>query len=349
MVRMQRLIVIVLMCMMTAALSSCTSNRHDISAIVENIQVDLNHLDIDSVPLSMLADSVSLLALEATEESIIGRISDVKCTAKGIVIADNKSNVVYLYDYCGDFIRKIGSCGQGPGEYLNMHGIDATDSCIFIYDIVSESVKRYDYDGHYQGRDRIGSFDDFKVLDGGRRYLAASFNMADSSGVYLINPTPKYSKTKLLGRRDPVDINHSWEFYSYGDTVNVMSSAFENNLYRFQSDSLVKILELDATPEPSGLEIERWTRPDAQNHYLRTTYLNFPDYYIAYYSRYPDLRIIIVDRVKATVTVTSDIYNDFTEEEYSKTRGVFNGMPIFYIQGDDEDSNPRLMFLHLKK
>lgn len=334
---------------MSMMVTSCSYNERANHVIAENIQVDLNHLDVDSVPLSMFADSVSLLALETTEEALIGRISDVRCTTKGIIIADKKFSAVYLYDYNGHFLRKIGNRGQGPGEYFNLLGIDATDSYIYAYDIVSESVNKYDYDGHYLGRDRIGSFDDFKVLDEGRRYLAASFNMGDSSGVFLITPSPEYSKTKLIGRRDPVEINHPWEFYNFGDTVNVMSSAFEDNLYCFQADSLVKILELDAKPQPSDSEIELWTRPDAQNHYLRTTYLNFPNYYIAYYSRYPDLRVAILDKRNKTIQVTSEIYNDFTGDDYLKTRGICNGMPIFYISGEDEDSNPRLMFLHLKE
>lgn len=328
--------------------SACqgTHSHNMSSSAATRIEVNLNHVDVDSVGLSMLADSVSYLDLETTDGSLIGRIGDVKVTPQGIIVLDSKQDIALLFDRNGRFMRQIGNRGQGPEEYLHLVSIDADDSTIYLNDVMN--VIKYDYEGHYTGKDSIGSFDDIKHLSDHNRYLCATFNSGKESGVYLVEPGNDYMKTKLLGRRDPVDRNLPWEFYSYGDETSIMSSAFEDDLYRFSGDSLMKVTDFDITPAPSASDLEHWSRPDIQHHYARTLLLDLPAKVITCYSRYPDLRYVIVDKADNSVTVTTRIYNDITDGEFRFTRGVCDGKPVAYTSGTDEDSNPRLMFLHLK-
>lgn len=333
---------------LTAVCFACQGNRnaYETSTGPAHISVDLNNIDADSVGLSTLTDSVSYLDLETTDMSLIGRIGDVKVTPQGIIVLDSKQDIALLFDRNGRFMRRIGSHGQGTEEYLHLVSIDADASTIYLNDVMN--VIKYDYEGHCTGKDSIGSFDDIKHLANPDRYLCATFNSGEESGVYLVEPGEDYRKSRLLGRRDPVDRNLPWEFYSYGDETSIVSSAFEDDLYRFRGDSLVKVIDFDVTPAPSASDLEHWSRPDMQHHYVRTVLLDLPDKVITCYSRYPDLRYVIVDKADNSVTVTTKIYNDLTDGEFRFTRGVCDGKPVAYTSGADEDSNPRLMFLHLK-
>lgn len=332
-----------------AALSSCVSDN--VSPGVDKIAVDLNTLDADSVPLSMFADSVSYIELETTAESLIGRISDVKVTDKGILIFDERQKAIFLFERDGRFSGRIGTYGQGPEDLLYVSSIDADSSRIYINDYGNGEVKIYDYNGNYLSKDSIGHFMDVAVISDksdNPLYLGAVYDADDNSGIYLVEPGENYHATRLLARRDPVDLNHVWEFYRFGDNISVMSSTFEDDLYRLDSDSLIQIVDFTVTPVPSSSDIERWTRSDVQYHYVRTTYLDFPRKFIAYYSHYPDMRIVILDKTDKSVMITGKIYNDFGDGDVFSTRGVYDDMPVFFSESSDEDSNPQLVLLHLK-
>ena len=64
------------------------------------------------------------------EEKFLRDIRNVVFTDDNIVV--NDFNTVLLFDKKGNFIRQIGRRGQGPGEYLWVHGTAVDLSLIHI-------------------------------------------------------------------------------------------------------------------------------------------------------------------------------------------------------------------------
>ena len=82
----------------------------------EIIPVDLKE---DYLDISPLIDSVVLIPLEATDQSLIGNIDKIICTDDRFYILDKRtSKNLFVFDHQGKFIRCIGQAGRGPGEYL---------------------------------------------------------------------------------------------------------------------------------------------------------------------------------------------------------------------------------------
>lgn len=66
-----------------------------------------------------ITDSIQL---ETNQESLIGIVSKIQFTKDRIYILDNYiTNCVFIFDLQGNFIKKFGEIGSGPGEYLSIN------------------------------------------------------------------------------------------------------------------------------------------------------------------------------------------------------------------------------------
>lgn len=90
--------------------------------------------------------SASLLELEQTEESIIGRISKVVRSDSLLFVLDSDlAKSIFLFSYpSGKFITSFGTVGSGPGEYLTPNDIsfDALNNLLYV---LSDRRKIYAY------------------------------------------------------------------------------------------------------------------------------------------------------------------------------------------------------------
>ena len=110
----------------------------------------LHVIDLDKtkpeILLSELFESVTPIALETTEESLIGRIDKIIVTDEYIMVFDlwiAKSLLLFKRD--GSFVRKIGHKGGGPGEYSSISDFcyDNTTGTVYVLDHNSNRVYLY--------------------------------------------------------------------------------------------------------------------------------------------------------------------------------------------------------------
>jgi hypothetical protein len=75
-----------------------------------------------------LADITSKLTYirlsDANQTALIGNISRIAANESFIVIYDNLSNKLFLFDSSGNFVRLLLSTGKGPYEYIGVNSID---------------------------------------------------------------------------------------------------------------------------------------------------------------------------------------------------------------------------------
>jgi hypothetical protein len=90
-----------------------------------------------------LFDTISIVPLETTEQSIIGVVTKIKILNDTIFVLDNmKAKSLTMFTMKGKFIRKIGNIGNGPGEYVEPTDF-FVDKNITVYDQYQQKIITY--------------------------------------------------------------------------------------------------------------------------------------------------------------------------------------------------------------
>lgn len=136
-------------------LSCSKTNKQDVtkfSTINNSQRGNLTVIDIDrhteeTVFLSKLFNTVNMVVLETTTESILGNISSIQIYNDSIFILDRiSSKGVFLFNKEGKFLQRIGKIGQGPEEYIQPTDftINKKDKLLYIIDSQVQKILTYD-------------------------------------------------------------------------------------------------------------------------------------------------------------------------------------------------------------
>ena len=113
--------------------------------------IDLDGNKEESIPYSSIFQKVQTIILETGEDCMIGSVDELQVFNGYIYILDRHiAKSLFVFDMEGRFIRKIGSLGSGPGEYIRVTDftLDTENSVIFMLDYGTR-VHKYCLDGTY--------------------------------------------------------------------------------------------------------------------------------------------------------------------------------------------------------
>jgi len=79
------------------------------------ILIDISHES--KAYLSEIAESVDMVRLETTENSLIQEIRNVEILNNHYFIRHGVYSEILMFDLNGQFVKKVGAIGRGPGEY----------------------------------------------------------------------------------------------------------------------------------------------------------------------------------------------------------------------------------------
>lgn len=100
-----------------------------------------------TIHLSEIASDVTFVPLETTDDCLLGNDCYIQYVDGQIFVS---SDILYRFDgKTGKFLNKIGSKGQGPGEYLNSFRYTVNPVTKRIYVLQFKDMLEYDYDGKY--------------------------------------------------------------------------------------------------------------------------------------------------------------------------------------------------------
>lgn len=103
--------------------------------------------DKKTVKLEDISADIQRIQLETTDESLIRYISKVIMTDKlFVVIHDNRCT---LFDRNGNFIRNVGSIGQGPEEYVSASDVFVCENQIIFFDAQSRRILVHKQTGEF--------------------------------------------------------------------------------------------------------------------------------------------------------------------------------------------------------
>lgn len=175
--------------------------------------IDLDGKKETSIPLSSYFKGVRTVILETNEDCLIGSIDEIQVFDKHIYILDsNKSKSLFVFDINGKFIRKIGSIGNAPGEYIGPGDftLDTKNRIIYLCDI-NNRVHKYDLDGTYLHTITIEK-SDFNALFiqfyKDRLYASPLWWKKSGDNYMLLEIDP--NNGQILSRLLPVKYNKGW-------------------------------------------------------------------------------------------------------------------------------------------
>ena len=93
-------------------------------------------------------DTIYTIQLETLDSCIIGNITQIEIVNDTIYIRDQyMTKNICVFDKNGKFVRKIGTIGQGPFEFIEPSDMQVTDNAILIYDQWQHKLIKYKHDG----------------------------------------------------------------------------------------------------------------------------------------------------------------------------------------------------------
>jgi hypothetical protein len=140
-------------------LVSGSSKTNNVSRNKDIIVLNIDKLSSDNKLLySNFFNSCKIIPLETEENCLIGQIDQIHVTNDELYILDSRfAKSLFVFTKKGEFIRKIGKVGRGPGEYTNPGTFKINDQKkeIYILDRNIQVIHRYDYAGKYLGNINI--------------------------------------------------------------------------------------------------------------------------------------------------------------------------------------------------
>ena len=184
----------------------CSSNKKQEPISKSGVPVINLSEDVSTVPsllLSESAEKLEIVSLEMTDQSMLGEIRRIQVTDHNIWIDHGREFYIYRFSRSGKFLNKIGSIGQGPGEYTTYSTFLVDEDKKEVYIIANTNgVLAYDFEGNFKR----------KIVDI-QPILQLFSSVYDQ---YILN-NQKFFATQNFALYRPIDKDSLWSFVSLGD------------------------------------------------------------------------------------------------------------------------------------
>lgn len=133
------------------------------------IEINIDNLETKQpIYFSQLFKGLKIVPLETSDKCLIGNISQIeKYNDIYYILDSNNAKALLLFDNSGKFIKKIGTIGKGPGEYISPHmfSIDQKRKQIQILDTKQNKIIIYSNNGNFMREIKLNiHFDSFKFV-----------------------------------------------------------------------------------------------------------------------------------------------------------------------------------------
>ena len=213
--------------LLNIALLGCSSNKKQEPISKSGVPVINLSEDVSTVPsllLSESAEKLEIVSLEMTDQSMLGEIRRIQVTDHNIWIDHGREFYIYRFSRSGKFLNKIGSIGQGPGEYTTYSTFLVDEDKKEVYIIANTNgVLAYDFEGNFKR----------KIVD--IQMILQLFSSPYDQ--YILN-NQKFFATQNFGLYRPIDKDSLWSFVSLGDDFQ-KKKFFKNPAYVGKEEQII--------------------------------------------------------------------------------------------------------------
>ena len=196
---------------------------------------------------SEVYDSVYAVALETTDESVIGYVSKLIVTQGYIYVVDNwHGNKVLRFGMDGKYLNQIGREGDGPGEYLQPSDV-YIDKDITVLDQFQMKLITYDLAGKLRSEKKLPFICQsvIKLEDGGYIFKTGNADNGQIKGLTGYHVWRTDSALNIEGRaihHDPNLFDNYFDCNSTRGTTRgtLMTNYFSDSLYWVSKDGEIR-------------------------------------------------------------------------------------------------------------
>jgi hypothetical protein len=200
-------------------------NNPDLDQL-ERIAVDIGQKE-KAVDGTFLIDTTffEIVVLETNPECLIGEIAKVHLRGDKILIYDELTKSVLIFNRDGSYYAKMHALGNGPGEYPPaINDIVIMDAYIGVLTPVLNKILLYNFEGKYEKEIPLrGTWGDtFFTFDNNTYYIVNSGSNSDQGRyrLFSLDIDRKNVKRFLPFPEEPEGINQGWGLTNYYSLYN---------------------------------------------------------------------------------------------------------------------------------
>lgn len=274
--------------LLTAALFliSCESNTNTTAIIQDR---DVNEFKVVNNDTEISADSIfshfEIIRLETANDIYMAGINKVMPLNDNYLILDKKFSNLLFFSKNGEFVRRLGRLGRGPGEYQEVvdFDIDYKNKEILVQSLSDMKIFVFDYDGTFKRNIPISFFSDsFEIINDTSLMFYINYNVSEASGrnnvlitdrkgeiIKKYAPFPKEADASVSfsGFANKYDDEHIYYAHAYSDSINFVN---------VNTNHITKTLKanLGAQSWPYGFDFMKLYNNEALNKsFLRKEFL----------------------------------------------------------------------------
>ncbi len=262
------------------------------------------------------------ITLEVTENALVGEASKVYITKSAVYVLDNDvANAFFIFNRDGSFVKKIGSIGKGPGEYLVLDdfAIDEVNKEIHLYAGDQKRILIYNIDGKFKRMIKLSDFGyTFNLFPSGK-YL--SMNTTNLKNASFWNE--KGERTSFFNQED----NLSWfprMSISKFDSTCLIRFPYYGEIYQVEGEKLIEKFHIDFQIKNFPMESIK-DREKLKNLVFSGEYASLRSF--AYYND------ILCFRYDYNKTSGCGLFFNETDELILSKRFMLEGIPFYTIGG----------------
>lgn len=182
-----------------------------------------------------------------------------------IVVCDKQKHCLFVLDIEGNFIKKIGSLGNGQGKFTKPTGITTYNDELYVLDAGNNRVQILDKDFAYVREEALEplvhepagyNYCDIEVDGNGAIYVSTdSVGQYDAYISVIKNDTTKKLDMPILGFMGECDGTiyavETLELYTDGNNEGAANG--RNSIYKIENDKFTEIAELPNKLAPTDL------------------------------------------------------------------------------------------------
>lgn len=209
----------------------------------QKIDGEVYKVDLDKMvnPFDEIFSKAEIIPLETVDSSFISWMRKIYPIDENLYVYDYWLQNLNVFDHKGNFIRRVGKRGQGPGEYRNMYDcyIDAADEKTYLLD-VNGYIKQYHTDGTFECDIFLPvrpHYYSMSLLDEKHLVTWSCVNAEDGGGILIIDKETGDSIQSCWYDEVMFNIQQMFPFYRYADKT-FFSTALRQQTYELTPKGL---------------------------------------------------------------------------------------------------------------
>lgn len=207
----------------------------------ENISTKVNNIGLKEI-----VENIEYVKLEFKPECVLGRIQWLVGSQNFFFVGD--INGIYQFKRTGEFVRKIGKIGRGPGEYPGLIDFAANESEQRLYVLVNyiRKVLVYDFTGNYLNSIKLDDIERVQIDITQDGYLVLQTGQLTKSS--LLTEIIDKQGISILKFDSRIKYNSKDIILSKGQSITYQ---YDNNLFLKvdDNDTIYKITSKGIIPE----------------------------------------------------------------------------------------------------